>query len=401
MDIRDINKVVIVGAGQAGGMFALNLRQEGFQGEVLVIGEEKHLPYERPQLSKEVLLKAEDDVKLIRQLEDYKNLNIELMLDKKVIDVKTEVNELVINDSTSIKYDVLVVATGVKARELPEYQNEKCVSVRFIEDSLKIKSKLKANNQVLIVGGGVIGLEVANAAIQKGCEVIVVEIGNQLMGRSLDEDVSQIVKKFHENNGIKIQLNTSIQEMNNKEVKLSNGQVLTPDLIVLGVGVQANNDFFKKSIIYTESGVEVNQQSQTKIQNIFAIGDIALQNPRGDGWIRIETWQNAQNQALNLAKYLTKNEVVSPVPCWFWSDQGALNIQVIGEVKAKNKFLRKLDEFKMTYLYVNDSNELIGCVTINNPKDMSVAKRFVGSNKVIDTSKVLDVTSNLKNCFIG
>ena len=119
MDIRDINKVVIVGAGQAGGMFALNLRQEGFQGEVLVIGEEKHLPYERPQLSKEVLLKAEDDVKLIRQLEDYKNLNIELMLDKKVIDVKTEVNELVINDSTSIKYDVLVVATGVKARGLP------------------------------------------------------------------------------------------------------------------------------------------------------------------------------------------------------------------------------------------------------------------------------------------
>ena len=401
MDIRDINKVVIVGAGQAGGMFALNLRQEGFQGEVLVIGEEKHLPYERPQLSKEVLLKAEDDVKLIRQLEDYKNLNIELMLDKKVIDVKTEVNELVINDSTSIKYDVLVVATGVKARELPEYQNEKCVSVRFIEDSLKIKSKLKANNQVLIVGGGVIGLEVANAAIQKGCEVIVVEIGNQLMGRSLDEDVSQIVKKFHENNGIKIQLNTSIQEMNNKEVKLSNGQVLTPDLIVLGVGVQANNDFFKKSIIYTESGVEVNQQSQTKIQNIFAIGDIALQNPRGDGWIRIETWQNAQNQALNLAKFLTKSEVINQEPCWFWSDQGALNIQVIGDVKSSKKILRKIDDFKMTYLYVNDSNELIGCVTINNPKEMSVAKKIVGKNKVIDSSKVLDVTSNLKNCFIG
>lgn len=401
MDIRDINKVVIVGAGQAGGMFALNLRQEGFQGEVLVIGEEKHLPYERPQLSKEVLLKAEDDVKLIRQLEDYKNLNIELMLDKKVIDVKTEVNELVINDSTSIKYDVLVVATGVKARELPEYQNEKCVSVRFIEDSLKIKSKLKANNQVLIVGGGVIGLEVANAAIQKGCEVIVVEIGNQLMGRSLDEDVSQIVKKFHENNGIKIQLNTSIQEMNNKEVKLSNGQVLTPDLIVLGVGVQANNDFLKKSIIYTESGVEVNQQSQTKIQNIFAIGDIALQNPRGDGWIRIETWQNAQNQALNLAKFLTKSEVINQEPCWFWSDQGALNIQVIGDVKSSKKILRKIDDFKMTYLYVNDSNELIGCVTINNPKEMSVAKKIVGKNKVIDSSKVLDVTSNLKNCFIG
>ena len=401
MDIRDINKVVIVGAGQAGGMFALNLRQEGFQGEVLVIGEEKHLPYERPQLSKEVLLKAEDDVKLIRQLEDYKNLNIELMLDKKVIDVKTEVNELVINDSTSIKYDVLVVATGVKARELPEYQNEKCVSVRFIEDSLKIKSKLKANNQVLIVGGGVIGLEVANAAIQKGCEVIVVEIGNQLMGRSLDEDVSQIVKKFHENNGIKIQLNTSIQEMNNKEVKLSNGQVLTPDLIVLGVGVQANNDFLKKSIIYTESGVEVNQQSQTKIQNIFAIGDIALQNPRGDGWVRIETWQNAQNQALNLAKFLTKSEVINQEPCWFWSDQGALNIQVIGDVKSSKKILRKIDDFKMTYLYVNDSNELIGCVTINNPKEMSVAKKIVGKNKVIDSSKVLDVTSNLKNCFIG
>ena len=401
MDIRDINKVVIVGAGQAGGMFALNLRQEGFQGEVLVIGEEKHLPYERPQLSKEVLLKAEDDVKLIRQLEDYKNLNIELMLDKKVIDVKTEVNELVINDSTSIKYDVLVVATGVKARELPEYQNEKCVSVRFIEDSLKIKSKLKANNQVLIVGGGVIGLEVANAAIQKGCEVIVVEIGNQLMGRSLDEDVSQIVKKFHENNGIKIQLNTSIQEMNNKEVKLSNGQVLTPDLIVLGVGVQANNDFFKKSIIYTESGVEVNQQSQTKIQNIFAIGDIALQNPRGDGWVRIETWQNAQNQALNLAKFLTKSEVINQEPCWFWSDQGALNIQVIGDVKSSKKILRKIDDFKMTYLYANEIGELIGCVTINNPKEMSVAKKIVGKNKVIDSSKVLDVTSNLKNCFIG
>src|SRR5690606_5475681 len=220
-------------------------------------------------------------------------------------------------------------------------------------------------------------LEVANAAIQKGCEVIVVEIGNQLMGRSLVEDVSQIVKKFHENNGIKIQLNTSIQEMNNKEVKLSNGQVLTPDLIVLGVGVQANNDFFKKSIIYTESGVEVNQQSQTKIQNIFAIGDIALQNPRGDGWIRIETWQNAQNQALNLAKFLTKSEVINQEPCWFWYDQGALNIQVIGDVKSSKKILRKIDDFKMTYLYVNDSNELIGCVTINNPKEMSVAKKIV------------------------
>lgn len=401
MDIRDINKVVIVGAGQAGGMFALNLRQEGFQGEVLVIGEEKHLPYERPQLSKEVLLKEDDEVKVIRQLSDYKNLDIEFKLDKRVIDIKTDNQELILDDATSVKYDVLVVATGVKARELPEYQNEKCVSVRTIEDSLVIKSKLKAKNQVLVVGGGVIGLEVANAAVQKDCDVIVIEIGNQLMGRSLDQDVAQVIKKFHENNGIQIELNTSIQELNEQEVKLSNGKTLKPDLIILGVGVKANNDFLKNSNIFTEGGIEVNQYSQTKINNVFAIGDIALQNPKGEGLVRIETWQNAQNQALNLAKYLTKNEVVSPVPCWFWSDQGALNIQVIGEVKAKNKFLRKLDEFKMTYLYVNDSNELIGCVTINNPKDMSVAKRFVGSNKVIDTSKVLDVTSNLKNCFIG
>ena len=220
MDIRDINKVVIVGAGQAGGMFALNLRQEGFQGEVLVIGEEKHLPYERPQLSKEVLLKEDDEVKVIRQLSDYKNLDIEFKLDKRVIDIKTDNQELILDDATSVKYDVLVVATGVKARELPEYQNEKCVSVRTIEDSLVIKSKLKAKNQVLVVGGGVIGLEVANAAVQKDCDVIVIEIGNQLMGRSLDQDVAQVIKKFHENNGIQIELNTSIQELNEQEVKL-------------------------------------------------------------------------------------------------------------------------------------------------------------------------------------
>lgn len=402
MDKKNCNRIVIIGAGQAGAQFALSLRQENFNGQILLIGEEKYLPYERPQLSKEVLLNTSNEIKLIKSAEEYKALNIEVMLDTKVNKVNAEQQCIEFNDGQRISYDILVIATGVSARQISSQQPNHFLSVRNIQDALDIKARLIAENEILIVGGGVIGLEVASAAIEKGCKVTVLETTSQLMGRSLDKDISEQIRAFHEERGVKFIFDISIDRIDEEQlIFLSNGLKLKPDLVILGIGVIPNNECVHHLSIHHDFGILVNENAQTQICNIYAIGDIAVQ-PNELGQVsRIETWQNAQYQAMNLAKYLVKNEQNLSQPNWFWSDQASLNLQVIGQVKDLKKIERKVDDKKSSFFYFNDQNELKGCLTLNNPKDMAVARRWVSTQQKIDLVKLADQKTSLKDCLLG
>ena len=400
--MKELNKIVILGAGQAGAQFAMSLRQEGFVGDITLIGDEVHLPYERPQLSKEVLLNSTDEVRWIKSIEEYKSLNIDLVLGASVKTVNAEKNELILEDGTIFSFDVLVLAMGVSARQLFKDQPDHFISLRNVQDALNMKSKLVAGSQVLIIGGGVIGLEVASAAIEKGSEVTVVEATSQLMGRVLDDTSSQLLQNFHVSKGVNFLFNTSVESVNaDGTIKLSNGQIVHPDLVVLGVGVTPNNQCVEHLNITDSLGIVVNEYSQTAIPNIYAIGDIAVQTDSNGQKFRVETWQNALDQSTRLATYLVKKHHVDPKANWFSSDQSNLNLQVIGSVKGKNRIERILSENKLTYFYLDDESHLIGCLTLNNPKDMVFARRYISSNQKFDPKKLADSQLVLKESLRG
>ncbi len=400
--MRNLENVVIVGAGQAAAHFAVSLRKDGYQGDITLIGDENDLPYERPQLSKDVLLNCSDEIKWIKTHEEYSALNIKLRLGDSVQKVNPNDSSLILATGEKLGFGTLVLAMGVRARQLFDDQPENFISLRNIQDALNLKSKLIQDNQVVIIGGGVIGLEVASAAVQKGCQVKVIETTSQLMGRVLDDASSQFIQKFHENQNIDFLFGTSVHQiLPNNQIALSNGQIITADLVVLGVGVVPNNQCIEHLEISHPLGVLVDSHSQTTFPNIFAIGDIAVQTDDSGQKYRIETWQNALDQAIRLSSFLTKNHQIEAKKNWFWSDQSSLNLQVVGTVKSANRIDRKISSDQLTHFYFDENQKLIGCLAFNNPKDMVFARRYVESNQKFDFGKLKDSQFTLKECLLG
>ncbi len=394
-------QIIIVGAGQAGATVAFGLRRAGFDGAVCVIGDEPHLPYERPQLSKEMLGPDGGEHRFIKPSEAYDSQQIELMLGQRVARVDAGARQVTLNDGRKLAYDHLVIATGVRPRRLPGALREgpHVHYLRTVEDAARLRRDIASAKSVAIVGGGVIGLEVAAAARAAGCRVTVIEARDALMSRSVDDLVSAYLDRAHRASGVDIRYGASVAEYGDDgQLRLSDGNSVPAEAVVVGIGVEPNIEGLEHLGITDEFGIRVDAFGRSAIAGIHATGDVASQ-PNGHGHCRVETWANAQDHALHLANNLVGEASPYQSPVWFWSDQGTLNLQVVGDACQGTRVVRGDAAGKAFSVFRLDAeNRITGCATINSPKDMAVARRWVKQGNQVSPQRLADTSVPLREC---
>jgi p-cumate 2,3-dioxygenase ferredoxin reductase subunit len=396
---RSIRKVVIAGAGQAGATAAAELRRAGFDGDVVLVGEEAHAPYERPQLSKELLRPGEVALRSIRPAESYAQDGIKLLLGREVVGVDAAARRVQLDDGVELDYDRLLIATGVRPRPLELNDRARVRYLRRVEDAMALRDQLEAGRALAVVGGGVLNLEVAAAASARGVKVTVVETADRLMGRSVDARVASFLDRTHRARGVDIHYGVHAVELGRDgALLLSDGARVPADSVLVSVGVLPNVEAFAELGVTDPAGVRVDACGRTAIAEIYAAGDVASQ-PGEHGFARVETWANAQDQSIAVARSLLGEATPYHAPTWFWSDQGQTNLQVLGDAVSGRSVVRgdaSGDLFSIFWL--DPADRLTGCATVNAPKDMAMARRWMRQGAQLDAQRLEDPDVALRDC---
>ncbi|MFL6876805.1 NAD(P)/FAD-dependent oxidoreductase [Pseudomonas marginalis] len=333
--------MVIIGAGHSGTKAAAALRKYGWTGPITLIGAESHLPYNRPPLSKAVLLgKKTTQSCTFFQRNWYRDHDIDIVLGNsaEVIDCKQKMVHLA--DGTTLNYHRLLFATGAEPNvpAISGIELESVWPLRTPEHAEAIASALKPKARVAVIGAGVIGLEVAAAAVERGCDVHIIEATSQVMGRSVPANFANIIMNMHVSRRAKFHLDTRvialIGDSSVQGVLFESGERLDCDVVVYGVGVRPRTYLAESSGLSVKNGIQTNARLSTSDESIFACGDVcAFESARYGREIRLENWKNAEEQAEIAARsMLGENISYDPVP-WFWSNQYDWTIQVAGLVE--------------------------------------------------------------------
>jgi 3-phenylpropionate/trans-cinnamate dioxygenase ferredoxin reductase component len=396
-------KVVIIGAGHAGVQAAATLRDVGFEGEILLISHETDMPYQKPPLSKGYLQgKQSAEAILFRSASFYESNQIELKLGLKISKINTFEKNIQSIDGQVISYDYLIIATGSSNRKLDikGAENTEILYLRTLADAKNIDQKLENSQKVAIVGGGFIGLELAALAQEKGKKVSVIEAQSRLMERVLPKAIAEVFQRTHEQNGVDIFLKTNILQVSENGVETDKGFV-EADLILAGIGVLAESGLAAEARLNCENGILVNEFQQTSEPNIYAIGDCANHfNAFAQRNIRLESVQNAVDQAKVAANHIVgKSEPYNAVP-WFWTNQYQLKLQMAGISHGFDRYLTRgeLGSEKFS-LYYFKNEKLIAVDSLNKAADHLTARKLLASHISPTDEQILDLNFNLNDCL--
>lgn len=391
--------IVIVGAGQAGARAAEALRATGFAGEISLIGEERHQPYERPQLSKELLLDATVGPVFIRSAQQWQEIGVALHMGAAVVGGDSERRVVGLADGREFRYERLLIATGARPRRLAALEQgpTPVLQLRGIEDSFALRSRLAPGQRLVLVGGGVIGLEVAAAAVERGCRVAVVEAAPALLAQIGSPILSRRLHELHQGRGVELRYGATAVRNVDGGVELSDGTRLAADCLVVGIGVTPNVELASALGLGAEDGIRVDAEGGTGIDRIHAAGDVAQQFSRWHRrWMRIENWANAQNQAIAVARAMLGEPYAYQAAPWFWSDQFGVNLQVVGNPAAGEQVPRgEPDGDRLTVASLLDG-EIVGAVTWNNARDMAALRRLVTSGARVARTELEDPAIDLR-----
>jgi 3-phenylpropionate/trans-cinnamate dioxygenase ferredoxin reductase component len=397
--------VLIVGAGHAGLQVAASLRQLGFKDRVVIINDEAHLPYQRPPLSKAYLKgTGGPDSLMFRPQKFYDEQKIELIADHAMA-IDRAAHNLKLASGRALDYGHLVLATGARNRLL-DIPNAKLPDVRYLrilDDSEDLRTRLALRKRVVVIGAGFIGLEFAATARTKGLEVDVLELASRVMARAVTAEISDYFQKRHAAAGIRIHLGvmaTAIEADGDKitGVSLSDGRHIPADLVVVGVGVLPNVELAAEAGLPTASGIIVNERLLTADPDISAIGDCALfESPRFGGSLRLESVQNATDQARCVAARLTGDDKPYDGQPWFWSDQGDDKLQIAGLTTGYDQVVLRGDPAQKAFsAFCYRHGKLVGIESVNRAGDHMFGRRFLRLERSLAPEKAADATFDLK-----
>lgn len=398
-----MERIVIVGAGQAAGWAVSTLRQNGFAGEIHVISNEDQVFYERPPLSKQVLSKEASYESLnLFSAEQVQEFNIQWYKPALATEVDRQHKQVILDSGQLLPYDKLLIATGSRARvPVNTWQFiPNVVTLRNVQDCERLAEILQHAQKMAVVGGGWIGLEIAATARKQGKEVHIFEYGDRLCARSVSPDVSDFLKAMHEQQGTQIHLNSKnlhLIEVRQGKVEVVNHPNVSElfDCVVVGAGADIAKELGVNAGLDVKDGIVVNCFGQTSDQDIYAAGDVAIHPSLG---YCIQSWANAQNQAIAAAKSMLGIETeYSDIP-WLWSDQYHFNIQILGTYqpeKTAQIVVRKSTDDQCSYLYLDDQNYLLNMIAINDSKLVKLAKRWMQSNTLLDAKLLADPEFNV------
>ncbi|WP_460116676.1 NAD(P)/FAD-dependent oxidoreductase [Pseudomonas sp. H2_A12] len=395
--------MIIVGAGHAGGRAALTLREEGYTGRLILIGDEPHLPYERPPLSKGVLQGTADLAGCsLCDSARMAELNIEHIAGNPVTQLQPRQQRLQLADGQWLAYAGLLLATGGRARRLPQAQAN-VLYLRTHDEALTLRSALRPGTRLVIVGGGFIGLEVAASARSLGCEVSVLEAGPRLAGRVLPPVISQALLDLHRGQGVDVRLNVALETIHDDAVQLVDGQMLPCDLVVVGIGMQPNLELAANAGLEVGQGIRVDAYLRTSAPNIYAAGDVC-EFRQGGEYQRQETWRNAEAQGRHAALNLLGREVAFDAIPGFWSDQYDWGLQTVGVMTATTAG-RVLPTGGLLLFYLDTEGHLQGACGwgIGNSvaKDIKLCERLISARIPLTAAHLADPEWPLKQLLRG
>ena len=407
MSQNETKTIVIVGAGQAGASAILELRANKYAGNIILVGDETHLPYERPPLSKDVILKPDETKIEILSEQKLLDLGVEHIRGNGVVKINADEKSIELKNGEIIAFDKLLLATGGAARRLPDLDalGKQVYTLRNLEDSQALVPVLQAGRRIVLIGGGVIGLELASSARSKDCQVTVIEMGSMVMGRSSPRILSEFLLAQQRLAGVDVRLSTQISncQLEGEEVviTLEGGEELRADAVIYGIGIIPNAQLATDAGLEVNFAIQVNENCQTSHPDIYAAGDVATQL-RGNGqYGRVETWENANLQAGIFARHVMDVEHPTPNPAWFWTDQLNINYQFVGDMAAAEWHVRgemnaELAAESSFVLFGVTDGIIVGGITVNAAKDMRLLKKLISKNAPFEADQYLDVTQELR-----
>ena len=397
--------VIIIGGGQAGSMLAITLRQQKFLGSILLISDESHLPYQRPPLSKSFLSCSTTTKSLYFKSSAYYEKNqIDILLNNNVTSINRTDKNIALENGKKFYYKTLVIATGSKLNTLDFHcDNNKIYYLKTINDSMKIRSLLDQQQKIVIIGAGYIGLEIAAAASKKNHQVIVLEADSRVMSRSVCPETSHFFELMHEKEGVHFFFNALIknihQHNNQKMITLNNHESINADAIIIGVGVKPKIDLAVAAGLDCENGITVNKFCQTSDDNIFAVGDCTnYPNTIYDQRLRLESVQNAIEQAKIAASKINEIDLPNDHIPWFWSDQYNIKLKIVGVATDYEHYVVRgnIAEKKFSVFYLKNGR-LIALETINDNKSFSLGKKLIKNRVSASIEDLEDKELDLRN----
>ena len=407
MSQNETKTIVIVGAGQAGASAILELRANKYAGNIILVGDETHLPYERPPLSKDVILKPDETKIEILSEQKLLDLGVEHIRGNGVVKINADEKSIELKNGEIIAFDKLLLATGGAARRLPDLDalGKQVYTLRNLEDSQALVPVLQAGRRIVLIGGGVIGLELASSARFKDCQVTVIEMGSMVMGRSSPRILSEFLLAQQRLAGVDVRLETQISncqlEGDEVVITLEGGEELRADAVIYGIGIIPNAQLATDAGLDVDFAIQVNENCQTSHPDIYAAGDVATQL-RGNGqYGRVETWENANLQAGIFARHVMDVEHPTPNPAWFWTDQLNINYQFVGDMAAAEWHVRgemnaELAAESSFVLFGVSNGVIVGGITVNAAKDMRLLKKLISKNAPFEADKHLDLSQELR-----
>lgn len=399
--------LVVIGASYAGIQAVLSARDAGYCETITMISDETWLPYQRPPLSKDFLLDRQNEAGLtLRNSAFFTSRKIDLLLGIRVTEIDRRTQRVLLGDGATLTFDKLLIGTGSRARRLstPGADLDGVCYLRSMDDAIELKSRTQEAMEIVIVGGGFIGLEVAASASQLGKKVTLIESGPRLLARAVSPIVSEFLLAMHRKNGVDVRLGenlTSIEGQKGKVVSVNCSQIgrIGADLVVVGIGGLANSQIAEAAELHCRDGIVVDDHAQTNDSRIYAAGDCTVHdNAFAEGWLRLESVQHAQDQgkAAGLAIAGRRSSYVS-VPR-FWSDQYATKLQIAGISAGSDEHIVRgsIEAGKFSIFYYR-GGRLVAVDSLDRVGDQMAARKLIAGGLTPSPEQVADPSFDFRS----
>ena len=376
-------RVVIVGAGLAGSRCAQTLRAEGYDGSVTLVGEEPHLPYERPALSKEFLAGTREELRL-QEPTAWADLEIGLELGVRVERIDTR-RRLASTSRGDVAWDALVLATGARARRPAAFDGRGVHVLRTLDDARRLRAELVPGRRLAIVGSGFVGTEVASTAVGLGVDVTLVDLASLPFERTLGPEVGRLLARRYRESGVDLRLGAGVERVLRRSngtlrgLRLSDGTELERDLVLVAVGAEPAGELLRGR----SAPVETDEGGRTAFPDVYACGDVAAPwSAEHSRHARLEHWTSAARQAAAVARGILGREPgAGPTP-YFWSDQFGLRLQHVGSTEGWERIVFDGDETSLTARYLAQGGRLVAALLVNRPRQVGSLRRELAGELV-------------------
>lgn len=405
--LRNMTKVLIIGAGHAGGTAAALLRQYGHDGPIVLAGEEAAPPYQRPPLSK-AWLKGEADLEalLLRPESFYTEQDIDLRTGVTATAIDPAGQTVTFADGTVEGYDALILATGSTARRLaiPGADRPDLLELRTLADAEKLKTALGPGRRLAVVGGGYVGLEAAASARALGAEAVVIERMDRVLARVASHTLSAFFTDYHRKHGVEILTSVEVAGFEDAGVRLADGRLIEADAVLVGVGALASEGLARAAGLECLNGVVVDGEARTSDPAIWAIGDVTYRPVpvHGGAMHRLESVPNALEQAKQAASAIVGRPAPAAEVPWFWSDQYDLKLQIAGLPHDADRQVVRGDPATGTFAVFHLAGDRIVCVeAVNAPAEFMAGRMMIGKATPVDAEKLADISVTMKAVAAG